>query len=167
MRYLSFYPPLNGLIPPYYALTEFEVLGTTASDNFAGPNKTAHAKLVPNKSATAKTAHAISAPAKDAPRLNLSPDVGRYTLYPFPFYKGAFKTPTVRNSANTAPYMHNGAFHNLATLLDFYNKGGGAGLGLSVPNQTLSPAPLHLSKDEMNNIIVFIHTLTDSLNINP
>lgn len=130
-----FIPLFNGLIPPYYALTEFEVLGTTTSDNFAVPR--------------------------------LSSDAGRYTLYPFPFYKGAFKTPTVRNSANTAPYMHNGAFHSLATLLDFYNKGGGAGLGLPVPNQTLSPIPLHLSKDEMNNIIIFIHALTDSLNINP
>jgi len=142
-----FIPLFNGLIPPYYALTEFEVLGTTASDNFAAPNKTA--------------------PAKGVPRLNLSPDAGRYNLYPFPFYKGAFKTPTVRNSANTAPYMHNGAFRSLATLLDFYNKGGGAGLGLPVPNQTLSSVALHLSKDEMNNIIIFIHTLTDSLNINP
>jgi len=127
-----FIPLFNGLIPPYYAQTEFEVLGTTQTDNFK--------------------------------KIQLSPDQGRYKIYPFPFFKGAFKTPTVRNSAQTGPYMHNGAFHSLETVLDFYNKGGGAGLGLKVPEQTLSPIPLHLSTNEVNNIILFIHTLTDSLN---
>ena len=132
-----FIPLFNGLIPPYYTQTEFEVLGTTKTDNF---------------SAVAKT------------RLQLSPDQGRFKIYPFPFYRGAFKTPTVRNSAQTGPYMHNGAFHSLESVLEFYNKGGGAGLGLDVPDQTLSPIPLHLSTKEINNIILFIHTLTDSLN---
>lgn len=130
-----FMPLFNGLIPPYYAGTEFEVLGTTTTDHLNKPT--------------------------------LSKDSGRYNVYPFPFYKGAFKTPTVRNSASTAPYMHNGAFNNLEKLMDFYNKGGGAGLGLNVPNQTLAATPLHLSKTEMQDIIVFIHTLTDDLNTNP
>jgi cytochrome c peroxidase len=150
-----FIPLFNGLIPPYYTQTEFEVLGTTSTDHFnktGTPSQTSKAAQTTRTSAVAKT------------RLLLSSDQGRYKIYPFPFFKGAFKTPTVRNSAQTGPYMHNGAFHNLESVLEFYNKGGGAGLGLKVPEQTLSPLPLHLSTNEINNIILFIHTLTDSLN---
>ncbi|HEY4337303.1 MAG TPA: cytochrome c peroxidase [Puia sp.] len=125
-----FIPLFNGLIPPDYAVTEFEVLGTTADDHL------------------------------DRPRL--SPDSGRFGSYPLPFFRGAFKTPTVRNAALTAPYMHNGGFRSLETVVDFYNRGGGAGLGLSVPEQTLSADSLRLSVGEMNDIVLFIHTLTDS-----
>ncbi len=131
-----FMPLFNGLIPPDYALSEFEVLGTTATDRFTKG-------------------------------LRLSKDEGRYKQYPFPFFKGAFKTPTVRNSALTAPYMHNGAFSSLGTVMEFYNRGGGAGMGLTVPDQTLSSMPLHLSVDETKDIILFIHTLTDTLNPAP
>jgi cytochrome c peroxidase len=120
-----FIPLFNGLVPPDYASTEFEVLGTTRTDRWE------HAEL--------------------------SKDAGRYALYPFPFYKGAFKTPTVRNAALTYPYMHNGGFRNLKKVMEFYNKGGGAGLGLRVPDQTLSPRPLHLSTGEIDDIILFIH----------
>ncbi len=126
-----FIPLFNGLIPPDYTKTEFEVLGTTRSDHFQ--------------------------------RTSLSSDPGRYKLYPFIFYKHAFKTPTVRNAAVTAPYMHNGSIHTLEKLVEFYNKGGGAGLGLSIDDQTLSSRPLHLSKQESQDIILFIHDLTDSI----
>lgn len=127
-----FIPLFNGLIPPDYAVTEFEVLGTTQTGRLAHPR--------------------------------LSIDQGRYRQYPFPFFKGAFKTPTVRNAALTAPYMHNGAYHDLKKLMEFYNKGGGAGLGLSVPDQTLPPKPLHLTTDEIEDLTLFINALTDSLN---
>lgn len=126
-----FIPLFNGLIPPDYALTEFEVLGSTSTDRLDHPH--------------------------------LSRDPGRYRQYPFPFFKGAFKTPTVRNAALTGPYMHNGAFHDLNRLMDFYNKGGGAGLGLPVPDQTLPASSLHLSPGEIGDIILFIRCLTDSL----
>jgi cytochrome c peroxidase len=36
--------------------------------------------------------------------------------------KGRFKTPSLRNVAVTAPYMHNGVFEDLSTVLDYYNK---------------------------------------------
>jgi cytochrome c peroxidase len=128
-----FMPLFNGLIPPDYKLTEFEVLGTTRTDEL------------------------------DKPRLSI--DEGRYALYPFAFYKGAFKTPTVRNSALTYPYMHNGAYRSLEKVLEFYNKGGGAGLGLKVPSQTLPATPLHLSHQEMQDIILFLKALTDNTRI--
>jgi cytochrome c peroxidase len=88
-------------------------------------------------------------------------DQGRYDLYHIRYYKAAFKVPTVRNSAKTAPYMHNGSFKSLAKVLEFYNHGGGRGLGLDVKDQTLSAKPLYLSEKEINNLIAFIESLTD------
>lgn len=90
-------------------------------------------------------------------------DLGRYDYFPISLYKGAFKTPTVRNSAKTGPYMHNGRFNSLIQVLDFYNRGGGAGIGLASPEQTLSSKPLHLSKEEMYNIIAYLNALTDGI----
>lgn len=126
-----FAPLFNGLIPPAYALTEFEIIGTTGTDNLAKPE--------------------------------YDNDNGRFDFRATPFYKGAFKTPTVRNSAVTGPYMHNGAFDSLETLMEFYNQGGGAGLGLTIPNQTLSSAKLNLTEKEKKDIIEFLYALTDDL----
>ena len=88
-------------------------------------------------------------------------DSGRYRFFPISFNNGAFKTTTVRNAAMTAPYMHNGAFATLEEVLDFYNKGGGRGLGLKVDMQTLSDKPLGLTKPEIRDVIAFLHALTD------
>ncbi|MHA4738892.1 cytochrome-c peroxidase [Dyadobacter sp. MSC1_007] len=92
----------------------------------------------------------------------LDPDSGRFDLYKMKYYKGAFKTPTVRNAAQTGPYMHNGSFNSLAKVVDFYNKAGGRGLSLSVEEQTLSATPLNLSDHEAEDIILFLESLTDS-----
>ena len=88
-------------------------------------------------------------------------DQGRYNLYPVDIYRGAFKTPTVRNAAQTHPFMHNGSMKTLNKVLDFYNSGGGLGLGMKVPGQTLSEHPLHLSENETKHIIAFLKALTD------
>jgi cytochrome c peroxidase len=50
-------------------------------------------------------------------------------------------------------------------VLEFYNKGGGVGLGLEVPVQTLSSKPLNLDNTEIADIIEFMHSLTDSMYI--
>jgi cytochrome c peroxidase len=92
----------------------------------------------------------------------LDADSGRFNTFPIVYYKGAFKTPTVRNVAKTAPYMHNGAFPTLESVLEFYNMGGGVGVGLNVPSQTLSPQPLKLKKNEIEDIIQFLYSLTDT-----
>jgi cytochrome c peroxidase len=92
----------------------------------------------------------------------LDKDLGRFDLYKMKYYKGAFKTPSARNSAKTAPYMHNGSFKTLNTVLDFYNKGGGRGLALPVEEQTLSAKPLNLSDRETGDIILFLESLTDT-----
>jgi cytochrome c peroxidase len=124
-----FAPLFNGLLPPAYTNTEFEVTGMIANEN-------------------------LTRPVADS-------DLGRYNVVPVPEYEGAFKTPTVRNAAVTAPYMHNGAFASLDTLMEFYDKGGGAGLGLDIPQQTLSDSPLHLTAQEKKDIIAFMGSLTD------
>jgi cytochrome c peroxidase len=90
-------------------------------------------------------------------------DLGRYELYPVSLYRRAFKTPTVRNTTKTGPYMHNGCFKTLRDVIDFYNQGGGAGIGLASPEQTLSEKKLHLSQEEISDIIAFLGSLTDNL----
>ncbi|PWJ57420.1 cytochrome c peroxidase [Dyadobacter jejuensis] len=99
---------------------------------------------------------------EDLEHPSVDPDEGRYDLYRVPYYKGAFKTPTVRNVAQTAPYMHNGAFSSLEKVVDFYNEGGGVGIGLDIPHQTLSPLPLELTNTEIQNLVAFMESLTDN-----
>jgi len=104
----------------------------------------------------------IGVPATTATHpIRLDDDPGRYAILPNDFLQHAFKTPTLRNIALTTPYMHNGVYKTLEEVVEFYNKGGGAGLGLTVPNQTLPPAPLQLSAREKKELIAFLKTLTD------
>lgn len=92
----------------------------------------------------------------------LDKDLGRYNVAKMDIHKYAFKTPSVRNIEYTAPYMHNGVYTTLEEVLDFYNKGGGQGLGYEVPNQTLPADSLGLNKKEINDIISFMKTLNDT-----
>jgi cytochrome c peroxidase len=91
----------------------------------------------------------------------ISTDPGRYNIFHTKERKGFFKTPTVRNIAKTAPYMHNGVYKNLEAVLDFYNRGGGKGIGIYEDYQTLPFDELNLTKEEQNMIIAFMKTLTD------
>lgn len=91
----------------------------------------------------------------------ISPDLGRYELFKTPERKHFFKTPTIRNIAKTAPYMHNGVYNTLEEVMDFYNKGGGAGLGFDSEYQTLPFDNLQLSETEIKAVIAFMETLTD------
>jgi len=97
----------------------------------------------------------------DTLHTSIDKDLGRYALYPYPQYKYAFKTPTLRNISKSAPYMHNGVYSSLEEVMDFYNRGGGAGLGIDLDNQTLSADKLGLSKLEIKQIIAFLGTLED------
>ncbi|MBC9795456.1 cytochrome-c peroxidase [Sinomicrobium weinanense] len=89
-------------------------------------------------------------------------DTGRYQVYGAALKKYAFKTPTVRNAAKTAPYMHNGVYTTLEEVMEFYDKGGGAGIGITLENQTLPPDSLGLTDKEKEDVIAFINTLTDT-----
>ncbi|CAM1345158.1 cytochrome-c peroxidase [Tenacibaculum amylolyticum] len=91
----------------------------------------------------------------------LSTDLGRYNLFKTEERKHFFKTPTIRNAGKTAPYMHNGVYNTLEEVMEFYNKGGGAGLGLHNDNQTLPFDNLQLSSKEIKALVAFTKTLTD------
>ena len=108
-----------------------------------------------------KTEHEVIGTPAEANGKKLSPDSGRYLYNKMPQLIGAFKTPTVRNIAITAPYMHNGVFKTLEEVVDFYNKGGGKGLGYEVENQTLPFDELKLNKKEEKALVAFMKTLTD------
>lgn len=95
-------------------------------------------------------------------KLTLDTDVGRFGSNRLKIHVNSFKTSTVRNAALTAPYMHNGGIATLEQVVDFYNRGGGAGLGLDVPNQTLPTDSLNLTPAEQRAIIAFMRALTDT-----
>src|SRR5437867_1500336 len=68
--------------------------------------------------------------------------------------KGAFKTPRLREVTKTAPYMHDGSQKTLEEVLEFYNKGGEKN-----PYLDQKITPLNLTKQEMQDIIAFLHAL--------
>jgi cytochrome c peroxidase len=92
----------------------------------------------------------------------LDDDSGRYLFTGYPIHLYSFKTPTIRNTALTAPYMHNGVFNTLEEVVDFYNEGGGQGLGIAPGNQSLPFEKLQLSAAEKKNIVAFMKALTDT-----
>ena len=89
----------------------------------------------------------------------LDADQGYYDVIGAESYKHAFKIPTVRNIDKTAPYMHNGVYQTLDQVMEFYNNGGGVGLGIELPNQTLPGEKLGLSEEEIGDVIAFIGSL--------
>tara|TARA_R110002050_G_C8962369_1_gene514586 strand:+ start:249 stop:2102 length:1854 start_codon:yes stop_codon:yes gene_type:complete len=128
-----FAPTFSGLVPPFYSESESEILGVLKHPN--------------------------------AQNIKLDLDEGRIanqiTSESAWIYEKSFKTTTVRNVELTAPYFHNGAYKTLEEVIDFYNDGGGEGLGLTVKNQTLPPDPLDLSDYEKTALIAFMKSLTD------
>jgi len=95
----------------------------------------------------------------------LDEDEGRYIATGLPMHKFAFKTSGLRNIALTAPYMHNGVFKTLEEVIDFYDNGGGKGLKIAPENQTLPFDKLNLSPVEKKDIILFLKTLTDTVQV--
>ena len=92
----------------------------------------------------------------------LDDDEGKFILTKSAVHRHSFKTPTLRNVALTAPYMHNGVFNTLEEVMEFYNKGGGKGLKIAPPNQSLPFDKLGLSPKEIADIIAFMKALTDN-----
>jgi cytochrome c peroxidase len=89
-------------------------------------------------------------------------DSGRARVAGNPLHLHGFRTPALRNVALTAPYMHNGAMRTLEEVVAFYDRGGGAGLGLAVPHQTLPADRLRLTSGESRALVAFLTALTDT-----
>ncbi len=145
-------PLFNGSKPPGYYYQESEVIGVPAT--------TANRVSRPRPGGSPSRGGSPWAGRATHP-VKLDDDPGRYAILSKDFLKHAFKTPTLRNIALTAPYMHNGVFKTLEEVIEFYNKGGGNGIGLKVPNQTLPSTPLGLTALEKKQLIAFLYTLTD------
>ena len=89
-------------------------------------------------------------------------DVGAEATFGSPKLKGGFKVPTLRNIARTAPYSHSGAFTDLRSVVEFYNKG----RGNSVPQGMQLYLHWHISDPkltdtEVDRIVDFLGALTD------
>lgn len=95
-------------------------------------------------------------------RATVDPDTGRIVVTHTPQHRFAFKVPTVRNASVTAPYMHNGVYKTLDDVVRFYDGGGGAGIGIRLPNQTLPPDSLHLTPAEKKALVRFMEALADT-----
>lgn len=129
-----FAPNFSGLVPPFFNENESEVLGITAKPLSYKPLEL------------------------DADKGRINSAVKKENSW---IYENSFKTVTVRNIALTKPYFHNGAFGTLEEVLEFYNEGGGEGLGLKINNQTLAADKLNLTPKEIKQIIAFLNALTD------
>ena len=87
--------------------------------------------------------------------LDSGDDVGRFVKQPIKISKGAFKTPTLRDIALTAPYMHNGQYRTLEEVIDHYDRGGD-----SKDNLDPSIKPLGLSQQDKADLVEFLKTLS-------
>lgn len=84
-----------------------------------------------------------------------NPDLGRYAITKKDEDWGAFKVPTLRESASSHPYMHDGSLATLEEVVDYYDKGG-------IPGRNLHPQmrPLHLSESDKKALVAFLHALS-------
>lgn len=81
-------------------------------------------------------------------------DLGRYMVTMNPEDIGAFKTPTLREIARTAPYMHDGRFNTLEEVVRFYNQG-----GIKNPHQDNTIIPLELTEQEQQDVVAMLKAL--------
>ncbi|HMX43672.1 MAG TPA: c-type cytochrome, partial [Elusimicrobiota bacterium] len=82
------------------------------------------------------------------------PDLGRFVETKVESHRGAFKTPTLRNLRDTAPYMHDGSQKTLEEVVEFYNKGGEKNPWLDKEIR-----PLKLTAAEKKDLIEFLGAL--------
>jgi cytochrome c peroxidase len=88
--------------------------------------------------------------------LGLPPhDTGRGGVTGTPHEKGAFKTPTLREVARTAPYMHDGSMATLEEVVEYYDKG-----GEPVANLDPKMKPLSLTAEEKADLVEFLRALS-------
>ena len=89
-------------------------------------------------------------------------DVGAAKTFSSTKLRGAFKIPTLRNIANTSPYMHSGRFSSLREAAEFYTKG----RGHAVPENEKLNLHWHISEpnlsdDELDRLVDFMEALND------
>ena len=83
------------------------------------------------------------------------PDLGRFKVTKKESDKGAFKTPTLRNVAASAPYLHDGSAKTLEEVIELYNKG-----GIKNPNLSSEIRPLKLTVQQKGDLAAFMKSLS-------
>jgi cytochrome c peroxidase len=83
------------------------------------------------------------------------PDLGRYEVTKKDADRGAFKTPTIRNVTQTAPYMHDGSQQTLEEVVEWYDKGGHAN-----PHLSDKMKKLNLTAQEKKDVVEYMKALT-------
>ncbi len=86
-------------------------------------------------------------------------DFGRWGVTRLESDRFRFRTPSLRNVAETAPYMHAGGYATLRDAVEFFNRGGGDHPFVS--RESLELQPLGLSSREIDDIVAFLESLTD------
>jgi len=76
--------------------------------------------------------------------------------------RGAFKTPTLREIARTAPYMHDGTLSTLEEVVDYYDRGGNKN-----PFLDAELRPLDLSDNEKQALLAFLRSLNGDISEGP
>jgi len=89
-------------------------------------------------------------------------DAGRFKITGVEADRNAFKTPTLRNVALTAPYMHDGSLSTLREVTDFYNAGGGGR-----PPKSVLLRKLNLTDNEKSDLVAFLESLTGTVEKTP
>jgi len=72
--------------------------------------------------------------------------------------KGKFRTPSLRYTKYTAPYMHNGQLATMKDVVDFYNKGGASNEFDATKSDLMTP--LELSDKEVDDLVLFIESMS-------
>jgi cytochrome c peroxidase len=84
-------------------------------------------------------------------------DLGRYEATGRSEDRWLYRVPSLRNVALTAPYMHDGSFPDLDSVIAWYNDGGEPHAGLDVRIR-----PLNLTAEQVSDLLVFLESLTGS-----
>jgi cytochrome c peroxidase len=116
-------------------------------DRAMHPRRVARLQLAPGVTVALADATVIPAPN----------DLGRYEITQAPVDRWRYRTPSLRNVAVSAPYMHDGSLATLAEVVDYYARGG-------VPHDGLDPLlhPLALGARDKTDLVAFMESLTGS-----
>ena len=73
---------------------------------------------------------------------------------------GRFRTPSLRNVAVTAPYMHDGSVKTLSEVIDIY-AAGGRGAGRRNPFKSVFASGFEITPVQKKDLLAFLNSLTD------
>jgi cytochrome c peroxidase len=140
-------------VGPTFSDQEFHNIGVPARDGLVAPDPARHAGIE-QLLRTPFNSRGLFSDERDGERAS---ELGQLAATPEVW--AAWRTPSLRNVARTAPYMHQGQFATLRDVLEYYST-----LKDSVPvghHGEKVLAPLHLSASEVDELVAFLETLSD------